>query len=274
MKIEKIKNYNQMLLAVLGTIAIIFALVGLIAFAVMIIDEFRWNRNNEMETGILSEEKIEELQKENKREQVISYELPQLVDTPNAIYIIPVSHITLHEPEGIQGLLDASYSNSKQDIDSRYASQFYGVYNNLIVYDQKAETSNKLFEKRVNFNEIKAEYFSDDILLLFKVAEKDTYRDGVINLQDYKSLYIYSISEGQLKKIGNDDMDIFSYAFLGDSKDLIIQFGIDKNKNGRYKSYNEPTIIKRYHYLSGSLTDIVNPTTHTNLQMMLEGSEK
>ena len=274
MKIEKIKNYNQKLLAVLGTIAIIFALVGLIAFTVMIIDEFRWNRNNDMETGILSEEKIEELQKENKREQIISYELPQLIDTLNAIYIIPVSHITLNEPEGIQGLLDVSYSNSKLNVDSRYASQFYGVYNNLIVYDRKAEISHKLFEQRVNFNEIKAEYFADDILLLFNVAEKDTYRDGVINLQDYKSLYIYSINERQLKKVENDNMDIFSYAFLNESKDLIIQFGIDKNKNGRYEDHNEPAIIKSYNYLSGSLTDIVNPTTHANLQMMLEGTEK
>ena len=72
MKIEKIKNYNQMLLAVLGTIAIIFALVGLIAFMGTVINEFRWNRHNDVEGGILSDEKIEELQKENKREQVIS----------------------------------------------------------------------------------------------------------------------------------------------------------------------------------------------------------
>ena len=275
MKIEKIKNYNQMLLAVLGTIAILFALVGLIAFMGTVINELRWNRYKDVEGGILSGEKIEELQKENEREQVISYELPKLTDTLNSVYIIPISHKTLNEPEQIEGLLDI-YQNSKGKLksDNRYANRFYGAYNNLIVYDQKTGTGNRLFDQRVNFNEIEVEYFDDDILLLLRVAEKDTHKDGVINMLDFKNLYIYSLGEKQLKKIGNEDMDVLRHQFLNESKDVIIQFGIDKNSNGKYEEYNEPAIIKRYHYSTGSLNDIVNPTTHANLQMMLEGTEK
>ncbi|AFU67746.1 hypothetical protein P700755_000742 [Psychroflexus torquis ATCC 700755] len=273
MKIEKVKNYNQKILAILGTLAIILVIVSILGIGgAAISDFFRFNNDDDIETGILSDEKIEELQNENKREQVISYENPKLIDTLNSVYIIPVSHKNLNEAENINGLL--SIRKGYDSEDSRYSRRFYGSYNNLIIYNQKNNLTNKLFEKRVNFNDIKVEYFVDDILLLFKVAEKDTYKDGVINLSDFKSLYIYSLSEKRLKKIENEEMDIVSYKFLNESKDLIVSFGIDKNNDGKYEDLNEPTIIKKYNNVTGELTDIIGEKTNSELQKMLEGTEK
>lgn len=276
MKTEKIKNYNQKILAILGTLAIILVIVSIVGIVGIAISEFlRFNNNDDIETGILSDEKIEELQKENKREQVISYQNPKLIDTLNSVYIIPVSHKNLNEAESINGLLNLKKTSSRYEpSDSRYSRQFYGAYNNLIIYNQKNEATHKLFDERVNFNEINTEYFSDDILLLFKVAEKDTHKDGVINLLDFKSLYIYSINEKKLRKIGNEAMDVVSYKFLNDSKNLIIRFGIDKNKDGKYEELNEPTIIKKYNYQTEKITDIIGEKTNSELQKMLEGTKK
>ena len=219
--------------------------------------------------------KIEELQKENKREQIISYENPRLIDTLNSIYIIPVSHKTLNEQEDINRLLNLKKSSSNYEIsDSRYSSQYYGTFNNLIVYNPKDGTNKKLFDKRVNFNRIKAEYFDDDIFLLMSVSEKDTYKDGVINLLDFKSLYIYSLSKKELKKIGIEGMDVFKYKFLNNEKDLTILFGVDKNNDGQYEDYNEPALIKRYDYESGKLIDIVDKKNNSELQKTLEGTKK
>lgn len=277
MKIEKIKNYNQKILAILGTLAIILVIVSILGIGGIAISELvRFNNYDDTETGILSDEKIEELQKENKREQVISYENPKLIDTLNSVYIIPVSHKNLNEAENINGLLNIrkTSSSSYESNDSRYSRQYYGAYNNLIIYNQQNDLTNKLFNKRVNFNNIDTEYFSDEILLLFKVAEKDTYKDGVINLSDFKSLYIYSLKEKKLKKIENAEMDVVSYKFLNESKDLIISFGIDKNDDGKYEDLNEPTIIKKYNYKTEELTDIIGEKTNSELQKMLEGTEK
>lgn len=277
MKIEKVKNYNQKILAILGTLAIILVIVLIIGISGIAISEiFRFNNDGPIETGILSDEKIEELQKENKREQVISYETPKLIDTLNSVYIIPVSHKNLNEAEDINGLLNMrkSSSSSYELSDSRYSRQFYGAYNNLIIYNQKNNLSHKLFDKRANFNDIKVEYFTGDILLLFNVAEKDTYKDGVINLLDFKSLYIYSLAKKKLKKIENKEMDIVSYKFLNESKNLIVSFGIDKNKDGKYEDLNEPTIIKKYNYETEKLTDIIGEKTNSELQKMLEGTDK
>ncbi|WP_299797107.1 hypothetical protein [uncultured Maribacter sp.] len=270
----KIEKYNQRILAVLGTVGVIFLIVALIAFiSITIMEHQRFDED--VETGILSDEKIEELQKENKREQVISYENPRLIDTLNSVYIIPVSHKTLNEPEDIGKTLNAfSSSDSYEKSDSRYSSYHYGVFNNLIVYDAKKGLNKNLFDKRVNFNQIKAEYFDNDILVLMKVSEKDTYKDGVINLLDFKKLYIYSFEKKELKDIGIEGMEVVSYKFINDEKDLTILFGIDKNEDGKYEDYNEPTMIKRYDFSSGKLTDVVDEKINSELQKTLEGTKK
>ncbi|MGW9684789.1 hypothetical protein [Flagellimonas sp. 2504JD1-5] len=270
----KIEKYNQRLLAVLGTVAVIFLIIALIAFiSITIIEHLRYN--DDIETGILSDERIEELQKENKREQVISYDNPRLIDTLNSVYVIPVSHKTLNEPEDIGKTLNAfSSSDDYEKSDSRYSSYHYGAFNNLIVYDAKKRTNRSLFDKRVNFNQITAEYFDDDIFLLMKVSEKDTHKDGVINLLDFKRLYIYSFKKKEIKTIGIDGMDIASYKFINNGKDLTIRFGVDKNDDGKYEEHNEPTLIKRYDFENGKLNEIVDEKLNSELQKILEGTKK
>ncbi len=143
----KIEKYNQRIVAVLGTVGVIFLIVALIAFISVTITEHRRFNDNDIETGILSDEKIEELQKENKREQVISFRQPRLIDTLNSTYIIPVSHKTLDEQEDINGLLNAySGSSGYEPSDSRYSSGTYGNYNNVIVYKPKTENSKKTIQ--------------------------------------------------------------------------------------------------------------------------------
>ena len=273
----KIEKYNQKLLAILGTVGVIFLIVALIAFISITIMEYqRYGYDDDIETGILSDEKIERLQKENKREQVISYETPKLIDTLNTLYIIPVSYKNLNEKENINGILNAyssSENNYNEDLDSRYSGGFYGAFNNVIIYNPTVNTNKKLFNERVNFNYIHTEYFENETLILIKAADKDTYKDGVINLQDFKSLYIYSSEQNKMEKIGIDGMDVYQYNFINKSKNLIIEFGVDKNQDGRYEASNEPTLIKKYDFESGKLTDIIDKKTSSELQKMLEGTK-
>ncbi|MFC0878788.1 hypothetical protein ACE01N_19490 [Saccharicrinis sp. FJH2] len=276
MNIEKLKTYNQKLLALLGSILVLIAFVGLIMMIVAGISELKWMmRSNEDETGILSEEKIEELQKEKKRQQVISYDFPRLVDTVNSIYIIPVRHQTLNSAEYIdEGVLGIMDSFEKVKTDDRYSSYYYGSFNNLIVYDLKNKTTKKLFDSRVNFGAIRTEVFDDDILILFTAASQDTYRDGVVNLKDLKSLYIYSIKNQDIRVISNKGTDIAHYDFIHDSKDLLVRFGIDYNDDGKYDDNSEPSTVKKYDFKSDKIEDIVSKDLNIELQKLLEGSKK
>ncbi|RLD61557.1 MAG: hypothetical protein DRJ01_07690 [Bacteroidetes bacterium] len=276
MNIEKIKKYNQKLLATLGTILVLIAIVGLILITYVTISDISSSyRYNNQDDGILSDEKIEELQKENKRQQLISYEIPRLVDTLNLVYIIPVSHKTLNSAEFIDGeVLELLNTGGNYKIDSRYSKQYYGDFNNLLIYDYKSDNIEKLFVDRVNFENIQTEYFKDDILILFKAATKDTYKDGVVNQLDYKTLFLYSLKDRMLREIKLKNADVSQIEFVENSKDLLIKFGLDHNKDGEFDEYTEPSLIKKYDFKSGELQDIVNEKINKELQMKLEGTKK
>ena len=68
-------------------------------------------------------------------------------------------------------------------------------------------------------------------------------------------------------------MNVVSYKFLNESKDLIVSFGIDKNNDGKYEGINEPTVIKKYNFKTELLTDIIEEETNSKLQKMLEGTD-
>jgi hypothetical protein len=196
-------------------------------------------------------------------------------------YLIPISHKTLNEKEdiGLNGLLNAytgGGSESEEFIkkDERYSKRFYGEFNNIIIYNAIKGTNNKLFNSRINFDKIKTEYFENEILILIKASEKDTYKDGVINLKDFSSLYIYSFNEKKMKKIGIEGMDVYSFNFINKSKDLIVEFGIDKNKDGTFENHNEPTIIKKYDFRNDKLIEIIDSKINSELQKTLEGTKK
>ena len=276
MNIEKIKNYNQKLLAILGTVLLLISIVGLISIIYFAITEInRSYRYNNQDVGILSDEKIEELQQENKKQQLISYEIPRLVDTLNLVYIIPVSHKTLNSAEFIdKDVLGLMNTHRSKKIDSRYSKQYFGDFNNLLIYDYKSDNIERLFEDRVNFENIQIEYFMDDIILLFKAATKDTYKDGVINQLDYKILFLYSLKDKMLKEIKLKNADVYQIKFVENSKDLIVKFGLDHNKDGKFDVSTEPSLIKKYDFKRGELKDIVSEKINKELQMKLEGRKK
>ncbi len=281
MKIEKIKNYNQRVLAVFGTLGVIVVLVLVILLTKLLIDEFGWlhpYRNSD--TGILSSDKIEELQKENKRQQLISLKFPKLVDTLNQVYIIPVSRIDLAKPELINdGVLDLYDSDFRNVLNEQYCcsppdgKNFFGEFINMIIWDYRTQKTKTLFDLRVNFNEIQVDYFSDDILVTFKAATEDTREDGFINLADLKGLYVYSLRNEKLYKVSLPNSDVLDYQYIRGTRDLIIQFAIDKNENGSCFQEIEPTIIKKYDYAKKQLVDIVDQETISELQKVLEGSK-
>ena len=274
MNIEKIKNYNQKLLAVLGTVVILFAVLGLISTFAFLGIELSSTYNRNQDEGILSNEEVEELQEDNKRKQVISYEIPQLVDTINLVYLVPVSHKTLNGTENINdGVLGIVGSGSYKKSDYRYSTKYYGNYNNLLIYDYKENIVKKLFNERVNFGKITTKYFDDDILIFLEVAKKDTYKDGIINLEDLKLLCIYSLKEKKLREITYKNTDILQFSFIKNSKNLLIQFGIDKNKNGKYNQYKEPAIIKKYNFKTDELNSIITENIEIELQNKLEGTK-
>lgn len=279
MDINKVKNYNQKLLALFGTLAVILIVVAILGVIVEFIANNRiFSRNTQ---GLLADDKVENLNQENLRQQIISYESPWLVDTLQSVYIIPVTIKTLKKPENTnrntyaalqqEDIDDVSLSSMKRDKGYQSYKTFSGNYANLIVYNPMTETVKPIFDKRVFIGKVDAYYFKDDILLVFYTAEKDIDENGVIDLQDARNLSIYSMNTEALTNINDGDNTIYSSVFIENSKDLLIEFTLSQYKNNQFDAYQSPRKIMRYSYDSHKLTNIIPDQIQAAIQKLVEG---
>ncbi|MDR0873681.1 MAG: hypothetical protein LBN27_09510 [Prevotellaceae bacterium] len=272
--IEKIKNYNQAILAICGSIGMLILLIALI----MMIKEALPRNYNRNPNGLISEEKLETLNQENLRKQLISYDFPWLIDTLKSVYIVPVSIKTLKKAEKSEMGL---YAISKVEADDTFSGNkrkgyynsksFYGEYANLIVYNPIENKTISLFNERIIIGGVQTYYFKDDILLVFFIASKDTDKNSIINLNDLRTLCIYSMNTGTIKKISDNDNQPENYQFVENSKDLLIEFQLSQHKEKQFDDEQIPRKIMKYTYDTQTLTNIIPEKIQNNMQKLVEG---
>ena len=275
MKIEKVKNFNQIMLAIAGIIGI-FCLVFLLIMAVVeVFNSF--DRTPTITNGLISDENVETLNQQNLRKQIVSYQSPILVDTLNAVYIIPVSVTTLNKAEETEleapvlGLMD-TYSSFGRSKTGYYRKQYFdGQFANLIVYQSVKNGTSLLFNERIMINELEGYYFKDDILLVFYTSEKDTNKDGLIDWQDDRNLCIYSLKTEKIRKIADNTNSVKNYKFIENSKDLLVVFSLNQYKEIKFNSYNKPTKVMKYEFENEKLSEIVPAEIQQQMQKLIEG---
>lgn len=84
------------MIAIASIIGIIFLIFALIIF---IAESGIFNSPRHNPSGLISDDKVEALNQENLRKQIVSYAQPQLADSVNSVYVIPVSVLTLKKAE-------------------------------------------------------------------------------------------------------------------------------------------------------------------------------
>lgn len=274
MKIEKIKNYNQRLLAIIGTLGCLL-LVLLILMAVIEIWPWRSYGTPNVPQGLIAGETAEALNQENLRKQIISYESPWLIDTLNATYIVPVSIKTLNKPEesaedSEQNLLQSMRSLSK---DKGYYQKrsFSGKYANLIVYNPGTGEATSLFSERVIIGNVNSYYFKDDILLTCYTACTDTDKNGVIDLEDLRNLCIYSMKTGVMRRVSDGNNQTEAFQFVENSKDLLITYTLSQYRSEEFKNRQSPRKIMRYNYEEERLEEIIPQAIQEQMQKLVEG---
>jgi hypothetical protein len=273
MNIEKIKNYNQKMLALLSSILVLLAAIGLISLIVVLIQNLIPHHYNSQNT-LLSADKADKLKQDSLRLQIVSYSSPQLADTNNLIYIISVDVKTLDHPE----LYSEDYAEDESDSYSKgsfgptevRSRSFYGSFINLLEYDYKNNTTRKICNERIVGNDMSFQNFSDEILVVFKASSKDSDGDGKVTTYDFNSLFIYSLRDKNLRKIEYPNSTVESYENIGNTKDLLITFGYDRNNDKVIDETIEPTFIMKYDYAKGSLVSIVDKSLGTEVQKIID----
>lgn len=268
MEPDKLKTYNQRVIAALITILLIIATILLIK---LVIEEIKTllPSHDTQTSMLLSDDKVLKLKSDSLRKQIISYQSPILVDTINLVYLIPVDVKTLNNSENNDK--DVSYSKKERVIaEMSTENDIYQLFSNLIVYDYRNNSTKKICSDRLVGSNLKIKYFNDEIILVFIGMEKDSNKDGLVNYLDLGSLYIYSLKEKKLQKFFMNNSSVSSFNFVEKEKDILVNWEYDRNGDNEFDQETEPTFITRYDHAKKTITPIVDSKLEKEIQRIID----
>ncbi len=267
MENNKLKTYNQRIIAALITVLLIIAATVLIK---IVVEEIKPLFRHDAQTNtLLSDDKVEKLKSDSLRQQIISYQSPILVDTLNLVYLIPVDVKTLNKSEKN----DKAVTSSRKErvlAEMSMENEIYQSFTNLIVYDYKNNTTQKVCSSRLIGSNLKIKYFNDEIILVFPGADTDSNHDGMVNYQDLKSLFIYSLKEKKLQKFGIKNSSVKSFNFIEKQKDILVSWEFDRNGDNEFDSETEPDFITRYDHAQKLMVPVVNSALEKEIQQIID----
>lgn len=268
MNIEKVKNYNQKMLAVASTLIAILAFIGIVAVVAGTIGDLLPDRS-QPDNVLVADQKTGDPKGRIMRQQIVSYGSPDLIDTLNLVYLVKVNAKTLDRPEVLEEpslQLYDSWDNFKR----RSWIQVDGSFTNLLLYDHLKNKSEKIVNSRIFGHDLSVRYFDDDILCVFLAAEQDTDKDREINADDANALYVFTLRDRNPRKISLEGSSAVSYLFVENTKDILVTFGYDRNLDGRFEPGLEPSFLMRYDFTTGRLTKMLDEQTELDLQKILD----
>ena len=231
MNIEKIRNYNVRLLAVLLSISVagigLTFLLGLSALIKVFFDE---------KTEIKSDRGISIVDSKPKSQTTFSD--PILIDTAKQLYVYGIS-------------------SKKEDEGRNYNED---PFFNLLLFDAINKTSVRLLDKPFAGTGLSNFVAGGETLLSFEGSENDSDKDGEITENDLKNFYIYRVEKRQLRKIALPNAGFVSAESLEGEKDFIMRFIEDQNKDGNADSFEERALAYWYDFEQQKLSPIVSPT--------------
>ena len=267
---NKLKNYNQLLLAIGATLALLF-FIGAIVF--IAIDEFR-RGNVASPEGIIATEETKELLGDSLRKQIVSFNNIELVDSARKLYLLPVRQAQIEDGESIDDMV--GLTNSFTGMDVRYEKYSYTkntAYNNLVLYESAQEVSTILFDDRISISTYTiVKTIDDKIYILISGTDRDSNKDKYLNRKDLQKLFIYSVDNKQLTEVkSNEKFTTINVYKDNNTKDIIGKFGLDRNDNGKFEIGREPMIFYKIDLKTKSLINILSTEQIEKLQKLLEG---
>ncbi len=271
MKINNIQQYNQKLLAILGTLVLVVILVYAVIGGIVVGSELIGGDGDYQDNAltISDSESLGNGQERVIRDQALSFGRPRLIDTLGAVYIIPVSQVNLENSEEVLlakeefGLLN-TFSKG-----SRYY-HFEGYFNNVICYDQKTDERYPLFKEQIVITEFEAHQIGGHFYLFLQGASRDSNQDKKLDEKDLKALYIYDFDKNELDRYGYEHMGLDWYYLTNDMTELMMAYAQDSNEDGIIDRYQEPSIIKKMNLNMRKVEDLIDNDLKLELQQLID----
>ena len=259
-KINRIRNYNQVLLAIAGTIGIVLLVISSYVFIIEM-----WPRKFE-ENGMMANEEVEALTNQNLRKEIISFSEPELIDSIEKQFLIPVVTTDLEDLESMDkslGLVNNFSGSYSKDLAT----------NNLIVYNERLNISKIIFNKRLRISDYKILEIEKTKYVLIKGCKNDSNKDKYLNSEDLQKLFLYNLANGTVSNVkmptNYTSLSIHNSYYTADHN--IYRFGLDRNMDGFYDRTEEQTILMKLNVIESSMQNILSTEQLNKLQETLEG---
>jgi len=100
----------------------------------------------------------------------------------------------------------------------------------------------------------------------------DSNKDKYLNSHDLQELFIYDFQEAKTTKIiAKENYTTINIYQPNSTGDLIVHFGIDRNKDGRFDMVNEPMIFYKVMLEDMTLKEFVSKEQIIKIQNLLDG---
>lgn len=262
MFLEKLQKYNQILYALLGTLA----MIGLIVFVLFALGTlFFTTISSPLDLDVVPAPDAVETDELEKRN--LHFEAPVLLDKKSTVYFIP---LVIQNSEEARKSSSYSRGSSSSSSGYWYNSEYYGTAANLIHYDPVMGINQPLFNFHISINSWEIIKTERKKLLFLYCTEKDSNQDKVLNSGDRQVFYLYNIDDQSFRKVERKGETIIQAWLELGTDQIILRSGLDQDKNGRYSAHNEPARLYRYNPQNGKIQPMISPETQTGLKKILE----
>lgn len=267
MKKVNLPKYNQRLLAILGTLAVITLAVIMVVGAVIFISDLIPRRlTPRTPSGIVIDQDQVVDTSAFSFSQEISILEPYQLDSASPVFIIPIGQKDQRTRR--TSIRTGGLSFSGQAEDYIYSS-FSGLYNNFVFIDYTRDIKRPVFDSKIALTEWAYMKVDSSQLILFKGTDKDVNKDGRLNDDDFQSLYVFDIATIEVKELRFENQTVREFEPLSMTSKIYVRTGIDLNGDKEFSYYNEPTDLYFYDVATGDSETLVPLDVKKEIQDIL-----
>ena len=193
---------------------------------------------------------------------------PYQLDSAHPVFIIPIGQKD-QKTERIK-VLSAGLSLTSADyFDDYYYSSFSGLYNNFVFIDYIRNIKMALFDKKMAFTDWAYMKVDATQLILFMGTDRDINKDGVLNDDDFQSLFVFDVAKRKLKELKFENQTVRSFEPLSKTSKIYVRTGRDINSDNKFDDYKEPTDLYFYDVATGEKETLVPEDVKSKIQGIL-----
>lgn len=262
-----IQKYNQRLLAIIGTLALGALVIAILASLAEVIGDLFPSQNNNNDSGIVVDQNQIIDTTSFSFNQNISILEPYMPDSTKPLFIVPIGQ--KDQTTKKMEMITSGFRFSSDEIEDFHYSSFDGLFNNFILVDYERDIKMPVFKTKIAITEWAFMKIDDSQLILFKGTNKDSNKDGLLNDNDFQSLFILNIQSLQTKELHYKNETVLSFEPLNRTSKIYVRTGKDFNQDKAFEYNKEPTDLYFYDVSTGESETLIPANIKEEIQKVL-----